>query len=272
MKECKKIEKLIEKSLSGDISASEENILNEHLTSCETCSKDYSELKSTLELMQKNNERELEEQFMDNFWETLEPNLQKEKSFVSILKENLNDLLRFRTGWKYQLAAGLTVLFIGIFIGKYFTSGNPDMINHNNPVVLSAADLKAETNDYIQRSKMLLMGISNFDPATEDIETISFPRQQRISRDLIKQASFIKSKLNEPQQQQLKRLVSDIEIILLQIANMETQMDLDGIELVKDGVDSKGLIMKINLEEIRENLSKSPKHNQSSDNKENKNI
>ena len=273
MNNCKKIQHLFEKSLYGELTTGEEKILDEHLSSCEACSKEYAELKSTLELVQTNRVRETDEQFMEDFWDNLEPKLQKQKSFITILHENLKDIIRFRTGWKYQLAAGLTVLFIGIFIGKYITNGNIDYSQKTSgPTQIAQVNLKAETNDYIQRAKVLLLGLMNFDPATEDVETISFQKQQNISKDLIKQATFLKSNLNDPDQMQMKRLVSDIEIVLLQIANMETKFDLDGIELVKDGVDSKGLIMKINLEEIRENAAKSFKQQKVSTKKENKKI
>ena len=37
----------------------------------------------------------------------------------------------------------------------------------------------------------------------------------------------------------------------LQIANLETENDLDAIELVRDGIDRRGILMEINLTDLR---------------------
>ena len=50
--------------------------------------------------------------------------------------------------------------------------------------------------------------------------------------------------------QQLQRLISEVQVILLQIANLEIENDISGIELIKDGVDRRGIFLKINIQEI----------------------
>ena len=51
--------------------------------------------------------------------------------------------------------------------------------------------------------------------------------------------------------------MTDLEVILLQIANLETEYDLPTIEMVKSGVDRRGVLLKINIEEMRKNESQS---------------
>jgi len=50
----------------------------------------------------------------------------------------------------------------------------------------------------------------------------------------------------------LRLLVSDLEVILLQIANLESEHNLSTIEMVQSGVDRRGILLKINLEEMRQ--------------------
>jgi hypothetical protein len=57
--------------------------------------------------------------------------------------------------------------------------------------------------------------------------------------------------LSDTHDRRLEKLVGDLELILMQIANLEEKEDLPEIELVKDGVDRKGLLLKINLEQMR---------------------
>ena len=51
--------------------------------------------------------------------------------------------------------------------------------------------------------------------------------------------------------------MTDLEVILLEIANLETEYDLPTIEMVKSGVDRRGVLLKINIEEMRKNESQS---------------
>lgn len=111
----------------------------------------------------------------------------------------------------------------------------------------------------------------NFNPSTDDAETINLQKQQEISKKLLTQAVEIKAGLNSPQQQQMKKLVSDIEMILVQIANLDPGDDSFGIELVKEGVETKSIILKINIQKLKENFEEFSKTG-NSDNKENKRI
>jgi hypothetical protein len=73
---------------------------------------------------------------------------------------------------------------------------------------------------------------------------------------LVREANYLKNELAESDQERLESLIANLEIILLQIANLESENDLVGIELVKDGIDRQGILMEINLTDLR--LSKQP--------------
>jgi hypothetical protein len=49
---------------------------------------------------------------------------------------------------------------------------------------------------------------------------------------------------------QLIQLISQLELILLQIANLETKHDLAAVELVREGITREGLLLKINITEM----------------------
>jgi hypothetical protein len=53
--------------------------------------------------------------------------------------------------------------------------------------------------------------------------------------------------LKGPGQRRLRELVADLETVLLQIANLESGNDLEAVEFVKQGVENRGLLLKINL-------------------------
>ena len=109
---------------------------------------------------------------------------------------------------------------------------------------------------YIERSKRILLALVNFDPSIEDPYALDLPYQKQTSKDLVREANYLKNELAESDQERLENLIGSLEIILLQIANLESENDLDAIELVKDGIDRQGILMEINLSDLR--LAKKP--------------
>ncbi len=256
MKECNKYERLFEKALYNELTKTEEEIFNVHLNSCSECTEKFRELKETIGMIKKYERPEADEKFINSFWEVLEPKLEKKENLLKKFWLNFIGYCRYDFRWKYQLAGGLALLAIGFLIGKFVLNGN-DIPNQKTLSEKSGTEINqiaanVETAKYIERSKMLLLGIMNFDPSKDDVETINLPYIQTISKKLAEQAPGLKADLKEPSQQQLKRLVSDLQLIMMQIANLEAQNDVDGIELVKEGVNSQNIFLKINIQQLLE--------------------
>lgn len=113
----------------------------------------------------------------------------------------------------------------------------------NAPV--SSAVIQAA--DFIDRSQVLLLGLVNYDPATQDAYAFDLAGKKAYSRDLVNQAPAVLQSLDKPGQRRLRELVSELEVILMQIANLESGQDLEGVELIKQGVDRRGLFLKIDV-------------------------
>jgi len=258
-----KYEKLFEKALNNEMNDSELQIFNNHLTSCAACSEEFKELKNTLAVFRSVKKSEPDTEFMNNFWEILEPKLsvkpesRKAGLFSNALVhfsewlQNLKYLFQYKLTWKYQFAGAAVLLFTGIIIGRYFLSGTEVPVRHTaaeNNVVREAAYPLTETAEYLERSKVLLISMMHFDPSEDDAEIINLPQQQKISKELLVKSAALKDQLKD---EQMKNLISDIELILLQISNLELKNGLSAIELIQDGVNSRGIILKINIGEMK---------------------
>jgi len=115
----------------------------------------------------------------------------------------------------------------------------------------------ASSNDramrYIEKSQMLLIALVNNDPAdTPGAYAADFGEQQRRSRELVHEAAVVKDGLDEPGQRRLRELVSELEKILIQIANLESASDVDGVEFIRSRVNDRDVLFKINLEQMRQ--------------------
>jgi len=253
MKECKYYKSQFEKALYDELSQHDKEEFEKHLSNCADCSKEYEELKNTLETVRSYKREEPNKEFINDFWKVLSPKLNKQSKF-SIWFEEIKSVILFNGKISYQISAALAILIIGVVIGKYWFGGNNIIVNPDNNGNSSSTQIavQAKADRYIERSKVLLLGIMNFDPEFDDFETISLLIQQKISKGLLSEAASLKDDLKKPRNRQLKELVSDIEIILMQIANLEEQHDIDGIDLIKSGVDKKGIFLKINIQEMKQ--------------------
>jgi hypothetical protein len=84
------------------------------------------------------------------------------------------------------------------------------------------------------------------------VESKSFlDRQRAVSKTLVRESQEISLGLTDPSQQRLRELVGDLGLILIQIANLESKHSVQGVDIVKGGVERNGILFKINLEEIQ---------------------
>lgn len=260
---CKKIKRLFPKAINNELSGREMKLLNKHLENCSACKDELAGLQHTLETMKTYKSPEPEKQFIDDLWINILPELKKEppgqsSTRITIIKSIIEFIIPRSPA--YQIAGAVSILIIGILIGRYVFSNNGfiNTIPSNKAAISGTNVIQAKAENYIDRSKVLLMGLMNFDPAIDDAETINLQMQKSISRELLTYAADLKSGMNQSSQNNLKELITDLEFILLQIANLESEQDIAGIELVKQGVDRRGIFLKINIHEMLGSKISSP--------------
>jgi hypothetical protein len=262
MANCKKYNRMFEKALYGELNAKDLNKLKLHFEECDSCKNEYLELNETLELYKNTDLVEPNPIFMNKLLDNLLPeleNINNSKSSVFVIISKIKNWFYIQPKWTYQLATSLSLIIIGIFIGRFYFESNSIKENivaekksDKNNIVL-ASEVKAAR--YLDRSKVLLLGLVNMDTDVKDIEPSSFQQQKRISRELVTVAAELRKELSIPSQRRLKELVSDLEVILLQIANIESEYDLSWIDLVKSGVDKRGIFLKINIQKMNNTSS-----------------
>jgi hypothetical protein len=246
-----------------ELDAEQRYFFDKHLLVCPKCKSGFAEMASTLKVMAKKIRPEPGQTFWDDYWNRLENRMKEEKSDQPKPEPRWRTFprtLSFAPRWAFQAAAALLLVVFGVFIGKTVFSPSAQVIQQARQESgyvsqqQPGAELIRRTQNYIERSKLILLAIVNFDPKTEDPYGLNFPYQQQISRQLVKEAAFIRDGLADSNQRRLQGLITDLEVILLQIANLESGQDFDALELVKEGVDSRGILLKINLTDIRRSM------------------
>lgn len=260
MLNCRKYRSLFVSALYDELDLEVKVSFDAHLKACPKCATAFEKMSSTLGVMGMRRRQEPEEVFWTGYWDRLaerlvEPETIPEKA--EVWWKRLLQKLTYQPNWAIGTAGAVGLVLIGVFIGK-LVFGPGGMKQQSPGLVIdssSPADVKvslvSRTERYLQRSKVLLLGLINFDPETEDSYILSLPQQREISQDLVQEAGYLKNELTRRDDNRLLQLVTDLEVILLQIANLESEHDLSSVEMVKSGVDRRGILLKIDLEEMR---------------------
>jgi hypothetical protein len=245
MKACNRARRTFVDALYNELDQDEKKFLDAHLESCIKCNRAFRKMKRALGVMNQRVLTEPDQQFWDGYWDRLENRMQQEKQIAPRRSTQWQQ-------WVYRAAAVLFLIGAGVLLGRFWVPA-PTVIteNRSTEVPVMQANLDQRTQQFLGRSEIILLGLVNYDPETEETAALDITKQKAVSRNLIHEASYLKKQLADGEDKRLEKLVADLELILMQIANLEEAQDVPEIELVKSGVDRKGLLLKINLEQMK---------------------
>lgn len=239
---CKECTELMTDALYGELTENEKALFEAHTASCNGCSTLFLGMQQTLRIMEQHERVKPDESSRDEYWEKIRARIIPQVS-------TRRPLWRPSAvpAWAYAVAAVLLVAF-GIYLGRMYF---PFQQRETPPVVAEAVgdSVDKEALAYLERTKNLLLGVVNMN--TDDETPANLSRHQQVSRQLIQQAVYFKTALRRPEQEQLRRLIHDLEVVLLQLANIEVKPGVPAVELIKKGVYQRSILFKINVEEIR---------------------
>jgi hypothetical protein len=254
---CKKYEASLAAKVFGDLNTAEEQKLQNHLDACNNCRDFLTEMEIALGKLGAPQRPEMPEHFWEGYWHRLAQRLEKEEHAAP---QQESVFVRWREGlrekWLAQplliplarTAGILALLVFGVIIGHYWwprNSGEMSPITRTVPAAIPVAQARAE--QWLERSKILLIGVANEDLSAAKPD---FSHQRQVSRKLLTEAQSLNRELDPIVNRQLIQLMSQLELILLQIANLDAEHDLSSVELVRDGIARDGLLLKINIAEL----------------------
>lgn len=262
---CDSIQHLMVDALFGDIDTEGEVQLTRHMDTCASCSQMFAEMQSTLTVTK----QVVEELPPDSYWAGFQQRLD-ERISAEQRRKNIMDLnawgarlrrmftlpARPQFTFAYQFGLAVVLIAVGILIGRYgFTNNSASNSLATNEDVDSTAiralHVASQTESYLNRSSILLLGLVNHDVESDGDTILNFDRKRDAANTLVEDAVVLKASLNASGEAQLLMLVEELEKILLQIANLELQEDIPGIEMIQDGIEGRALLLKINLETMK---------------------
>ncbi|MBN2135662.1 MAG: zf-HC2 domain-containing protein [Acidobacteria bacterium] len=254
MDSCRKTQKKLISIVWNELDGRERADLLEHIKGCPECERIYNEMSKTLKKMETRKRPEPSSAFMEKSWSQLKQEMTEKKGRGRFNIPSLIGNLSLRPVLSPGFAGSILILFIGMFIGWILFSGKPDdnqlQIPTDQNTGIQNITYQERTDRLLERSKTMLLAFVNWDAKTDDTSILDLDRSKKLSANLLTEAVSIRKQLPASERARVNELITDLEYILLQLANIEGENDLENIEIIQTGIDSRGIILKINLEEI----------------------
>jgi hypothetical protein len=272
MKRCRVWRKRIPEAIYGDLDARTAEKLERHIARCEGCSALYTGLAAAVRKLEVRPAPDAPPQFWDGYWDRLERRMAAEAggqdapAAEAFRPRRAVPALR----WAAGAAGALLILAIGIFIGRNLlrpplppvvaTQALPPGAEPGGRTPLDAGTaaptLPFRAAHYLKRSRVLILAVVNSGLQTEESLSLNLPLQKKASEALALEAAALKKEIGSGDRR-LERLISDLEMILLQIANLKPEPDVADIEIIRAGIESRDILFKIRLNEARTSTSRS---------------
>lgn len=254
MMRCRKYRNLMVDALYDGLPAEARKDFDKHLAVCTKCSQEYARLQGTLTVLSRKEQPQADSGYWQNYWQRLSGRLHDEPD-RAVISNWLGGLIRPaqpRSPTWIGAAAAILILLTGIFIGREIAITGIDRKDSEIAAAgVFAPGTMLEFNRlaerYLERSKTLLLGLGNFDHDEDDLEMFDFPLYQYVSQEVVRQGRVLRDHPVAFSNEQIQRLISELEPIFLQLANSEDESLEWTIQLIQNGMENHAILLKINL-------------------------
>jgi len=260
---CRECRDRLLDALYGELDPAGRLAFDEHVAACPNCAADYAGLEQTRRVMDTRKPEPPSEKILEGIWPAFLDRLRQQKA------ERSTGRPWHWQRWVLNLAAASALVAVGVLIGRYGRfAGEPVSTTpaSKEPAAAAGLNLDDRVGRYLERSKLVLMSVDNMKSAAGEAAANDLSAERKISRDLLRESRALKKGLDASRDEQLLELMAQLEMTLIQIANLRDPRVPLGVELVKTGIEERALLFKINLEEMRrasERLSKSKRDRES---------
>jgi hypothetical protein len=251
----------------GELTERDRRDVEAHLVGCGNCRSELEAVRDSALFLDQHGKRP-SEQRGELYWQQFAAKVERriesereEEAAPSIVRQLLDAFVLHRKPFGIGFASALTLMMIafGVWNVWFKESSSQQAVSERTsmesvggePARVRNVSVETRAQDYLEQSKVLLIGLMNTDAKSLSSSTPVLQRERELSRKLVSESAVLTASLNDPSQRRVKELISDLQLILVQIANLGTERDLRGVEIIKGGIEHKDIIFKINLEEIQ---------------------
>ena len=252
----------------GELGQEETRLVNEHIGRCRECSEEADGLRSLL-LIVPDASKQPSAGLPDSYWTGFANEVMGKIGKAPVSMPGIIDRIAGVLGLRglSGMPAGLPVIARRLSLGLaaaaaaavvlYFAlpelPGSPEEpgptltegVAQAHEDSLTAFDRRL--SEYFRRSKTLLVGVSNIDPAGG--QSVDLDAERRISRSLLREARYLRT---GPVDSRSYSLMSDLDQVMIGFANSDAGSPSPAVDMIRGGIENKNLLFKLRMQETRQ--------------------
>ncbi len=247
MRRHAEIRKLLYDYGTGTLGPEARSLVERHLAECPSCAAFVRGLPSLASHAPGRDDPDRERP--DAYWESFSARVETrlahramERPAAAPLHDALTVLIRPRS--LAIASAGFAMLLVGFFLWQRSTTVATGPQAPLRAGDTTAAAPAARMDRYLQRSKVLLVGINNL---REDEPPVDISAERKASQELVHEARELKQQALDPR---AARLIEDLEKIQIVVANMDARQPGPDLAQIRHGIRQQNLLFKVRMAEV----------------------
>lgn len=229
---CSKFNEQIILYLYGELSGKESSELESHLGKCSKCSKDLEYTKKIFRLLKDAEIEETPEANWEKCWKGINVCISK----IPTRSKNYF----FFPRWTLVSAAVILVLFLGIFIGRFWIFSGHESFHQETA---SREFIQQTLKEHFEELKPILVEYSN--DSLQEKSSTSIMMDKKTAQNLIIQNILLKRIISETDPT-AAQLLEDVDMVLREIANQKSE-DKERPALIKEAIDKRDILFKMEI-------------------------
>lgn len=230
------------------LGAQQQNDLSEHIKACHTCKLELAALRETLAVVEHAIPPRPAHGSL-NAWSDVSRKIAQAKTTHP-------SSTRFSFGLPGALIGAAAMLVIGVGIGMRLVTSPPgDPVaevtgDDVSPIPLTA---QQQYTRFLERATPLLLAVANRAGDRPVTESVSFDSnaEQSLAARLADDANALGDQLHRSGLGREARLIGDLEIVFMQIANLTSADYPDSMHLVRATLEQRAILFQLTVEEMR---------------------
>ncbi|MEM1094383.1 MAG: hypothetical protein AAGJ10_07240 [Bacteroidota bacterium] len=149
--------------------------------------------------------------------------------------------------WVWQLATAMLLVVGGVVVGRYSSTPDPA------PRVAVGAEqpeVRAQAVRMLGRAEVLLLGLAHAEPSLDDPAMAQIERKRALANDLLTDMNALRDALDPLADGLLLDVLDELEVLLLEIANLDGVLDTPGVERVQRGIEEGSALRHVQQSQI----------------------
>jgi len=207
--------------------------IEQHLAACAGCRAEYDSIRGVFALVEEMPVPDRGEAYGEQVWNRLRWRLGRER----------------RWGWQWALAAAavLAMAFVAgaLWHARSTTPGIPRPAAVASAPQTGARDriLLVVVTDHLDSSERMLVDLANADPK----RTLDLGPERKRAENLLTSNQLYRETAARRGDNRLAAVLSDLEPVLIEIANSDAKLTPEEVAALQKRIDSKGLLFKVRV-------------------------